>query len=156
MIAGMINDVNHLLPERMGEWLASPVDIRDSLPQAVRRERLKEAAEVLLDGGPSLTKGIDRREVRGGEHLAGRASEPALKPDPLGAEDVGHSVTHGAEAVAHIAGELLRGERSNGSQCALVGPVIVKVEFMNGFRLHGCDWHGRDPMDQQIIVLRAA
>src|SRR4029077_16651314 len=75
----------------------------------------------------------------GGEHRSGRASEPALQPDPLGAEDVGQGITQRAKAVAHAAGEMLRGEWSDGSQRALVGPVVIDVEFADGFRLHGVE-----------------
>src|SRR5580692_7129928 len=85
---------------------------------------------------PTLLKGSKSGQVRCAEECFRRASKPALQPDPFRAEDVGERVAYRPKAMAHVASEHLVREWCYRGKHALVGPVVVVVQFANRIKLH--------------------
>src|SRR3981081_3386737 len=127
MVAAVINDMLHGLPERIAVDAELESLVFQHAVQVALRETTSERQKARLKFQPALLQtgdiGVlgDVRKGRGGAALK------AFEPNPFGAEDVAQCIADGREAGVHGFGELLGSERGGSAYRAAVGPGVEVV-----------------------------
>ena len=100
MVRRVIEDMLHLLDERLHVRIAFHIFIRQRLREPFLARRVQERAQIIAKRAPSLRERTERRDFFGVRKHRGTLTLPAFEPDFLCPENVDESSVDAAKAIA--------------------------------------------------------